>query len=124
MDTMRNRFSISAMFPKRITFSDFFLDFGDSCSLFQIDMEFEPVRMRIRPHLAYPATRYELAPITDLSDRAERERLSGAGLAAFFAIMQRWKIRDEDARRLLGTTPNGGFYEVTPVDFPRSGRFT
>jgi hypothetical protein len=63
-------------------------------------------------HLSYPVTRYELAPLIDLSDRTERERLSGAGLTAFFAIMQRWKIRDEDARRLLGTMSNGSFYEL------------
>ncbi len=63
-------------------------------------------------HLAYPATRYEPAPLIDLSDRAERERLSGAALTAFFAIMQRWKIRDEDARRLLGTMSNGSFYDL------------
>ncbi len=66
-------------------------------------------------HLSYPVTRYELAPLIDLSDRTERERLSGAGLTAFFAIMQRWKIRDEDARRLLGTMSNGSFYELKTV---------
>jgi hypothetical protein len=63
-------------------------------------------------HLAYPATRYEVAPLIDLSDRAERERLSQAASTAFFAIMQAWKIRDEDARRLLGTLSNGSFYEL------------
>jgi hypothetical protein len=61
---------------------------------------------------AYPATRYEAAPLVDLSDRAERERLSGDAVRAFFNIMARWKIRDEDARRLLGGMSNGAFYAL------------
>ena len=31
---------------------------------------------------------------------------------AFFAIMARWKVRDEDARALLGGVSNGPFYEM------------
>lgn len=62
--------------------------------------------------LAYPDTRYRPAPIVDLSSRKERERLSPAGLKAFFNIMARWKVRDEDARALLGSVSNGPFYEM------------
>jgi len=60
--------------------------------------------------LAYPATRYEPAPLVDLSDRTERARLSGDAVRAFFNIMDRWKIRDEVARLLLGGMSNGAFY--------------
>jgi hypothetical protein len=59
----------------------------------------------------YPATRYRVDSPPDLNSRAERERLSAPGLKAFFNIMARWKVRDEDARALLGGITNGPFYE-------------
>jgi hypothetical protein len=59
----------------------------------------------------YPATRYRVDTPPDLASRAARERLSGAALKAFFNIMARWKVRDEDARALLGGVTNGPFYE-------------
>jgi hypothetical protein len=62
--------------------------------------------------LHYPATRYRADPPPDLTARAERERLSGPALKAFFNIMTRWKVRDEDARALLGGVSNGPFYEM------------
>jgi Antitoxin Xre/MbcA/ParS C-terminal toxin-binding domain len=65
------------------------------------------------PHrLRYPATRYPLDALPDLYNRAERERLSAPGLKAFFNIMERWKVRDEDARALLGGVTHGPFYEM------------
>jgi hypothetical protein len=60
----------------------------------------------------FPATKYRVEPLPDLADRAERERLSPAALKAFFNIMTRWQIRDEDARALLGGVTNGPFYEM------------
>src|SRR5215218_7800628 len=60
----------------------------------------------------YPATRYRAEPPPDLAVRAERERLSAPALKAFFNIMARWKIRDEEARALLGGVSNGPFYEM------------
>jgi hypothetical protein len=65
----------------------------------------------MRP-LRYPSTRYPAHLIPDLADRGERERLSKPGLKAFFNIMARWKVRDEDARALLGGVSNGPFYEM------------
>jgi hypothetical protein len=62
--------------------------------------------------LAYPSTRYHPPPRVDLSSRAERERLSRSALKAFFNMMSRWKVRDEDARALLGGVTNGPFYEM------------
>ena len=60
----------------------------------------------------YPATRYEPAPLIDLSNPAERERLSPDALHAFFNIMACWKIRDSEARQLLGGISNGTYYAL------------
>jgi hypothetical protein len=65
----------------------------------------------MRP-LRYPAARYAPESVPDLTVRAERERLSPPALKAFFRIMSRWKVRDEDARALLGGVSNGPFYEM------------
>jgi hypothetical protein len=62
--------------------------------------------------LRYPATRYTTEPPPDLATRAARERLSAPALKAFFNIAARWKVRDEDARALLGGVTNGPFYEM------------
>jgi hypothetical protein len=62
--------------------------------------------------LRYPGSRYRVGTPPDLTARGERERLSGPGLKAFFNIAARWKIRDEDARALLGGVTNGPFYEM------------
>jgi hypothetical protein len=61
---------------------------------------------------AYPSSRYEPSPLVDLQCKAERERLSPGALKAFFNIMERWGIRDEDARQLLGGVTNGPYYEM------------
>lgn len=60
----------------------------------------------------YPASRYRSEPPPDLSTRAERERLSAPALKAFFNLAARWKVRDEDAKALLGGVTNGPFYEM------------
>jgi hypothetical protein len=60
----------------------------------------------------YPATRFEPSPMIDLSNLAERERLSDGAVRAFFNIVEKWKVRDEDARVLLGGVSNGTFYAM------------
>jgi hypothetical protein len=62
--------------------------------------------------LRYPATRYPVEAPPDLADRGARARVSGPGLKAFFSLMSRWQVRDEDARALLGGVTNGPFYEM------------
>jgi len=62
--------------------------------------------------ITYPTTRYEPAPPVDFTMKSERERLSPSALKAFFNIMERWKVRDEDARHLLGGVTNGPYYEM------------
>jgi len=64
-----------------------------------------------RPALRYPQSRHDPGSAPDLADRATRDRLSGPALRAFFNIMARWKVRDEDARALLGGMTNGPYYE-------------
>jgi hypothetical protein len=61
--------------------------------------------------LAYPATRFHVDAPPNLGIRSERERLSAPALKAFFNIMARWQVRDEDARALIGGVSNGPFYE-------------
>jgi Protein of unknown function (DUF2384) len=65
-----------------------------------------------RPALVYPATPALPPPPVDLTDRATRERLSGPALRAFFNVMARWQVKDDDARQLLGGVTNGPYYEM------------
>ncbi len=48
----------------------------------------------------------------DLSSKEVLKRLSPAGVKAFLKIAGLWKLRDEDARQLLGGMSNGAFYEL------------
>jgi hypothetical protein len=63
-----------------------------------------------RRAVAYPVSRHTPVTPVDLSDKAARERLSGPGLRAFFNIVGRWRVRDRDARTLLGGVTNGPYY--------------
>jgi hypothetical protein len=48
----------------------------------------------------------------DLSSRAVQERLSPVAIRAFFRLTSHWKLRDEDARGLIGGISNGSFYQL------------
>jgi hypothetical protein len=48
----------------------------------------------------------------DLSDAATRRRLSPAAVKGFLAIMEKWRLRDPDARALLGGMSTGSFYAL------------
>jgi hypothetical protein len=48
----------------------------------------------------------------DLSSKAVQEKLSPAANRAFFSLATHWKLRDEDARNLLGGISNGSFYQL------------
>jgi hypothetical protein len=61
--------------------------------------------------LAYPASRFDRTPLVDLNSKAERERLSRSALRGFFRLAERWKLRDEDARELLGGLSSSAYYE-------------
>ena len=60
---------------------------------------------------AYPASRFEPAALVDLNARAERARLSKSALQGFFNLATAWRLRDEDARELLGGLSSSAFYE-------------
>ena len=62
-------------------------------------------------HFSYPASRFEKTPLVDLNSKAERERLSRSALLAFFKLVERWKLRDEEARELLGGLSSSAYYE-------------
>jgi hypothetical protein len=53
---------------------------------------------------------FETAP--NLGDAQTRKKLSPAAVKGFFRIMERWEIRDQDARLLLGGVSSGSFYAL------------
>jgi len=60
---------------------------------------------------AYPKSRFEPAVLVDLNAREERERLSQSALKGFFKLAAAWKLRDDDARQLLGGLSSSAWYE-------------
>jgi len=60
---------------------------------------------------AYPRSRFEPTVLVDLNAKAERERLSTSALKGFFKLAATWKVRDEDARQLLGGLSNSAWYD-------------
>jgi hypothetical protein len=60
----------------------------------------------------YPRTRYIPSPLVDFASKAERQRLSPSAVRAFFKLVERWKIRDDDGKVLLGGISNGPYYEM------------
>ena len=65
----------------------------------------------MHPAYAYPRTRFEPAAPVDLNAREERERLSQSALKGFFKLALAWKLRDEDARELLGGLSSSAYYD-------------
>lgn len=51
---------------------------------------------------------FDVSP--DLSDLQTRERLSPAAIKGFLRIMEKWEIKDSDARQLLGGLSSGSYY--------------
>lgn len=65
----------------------------------------------MRAAYAYPASKFEPIVPVDLNDKGERERLSRSALQAFFRLVGVWKLRDEDARELLGGLSSSAYYD-------------
>jgi Protein of unknown function (DUF2384) len=55
---------------------------------------------------------YRSESSADLSDPATRRRLSPAAVKGFLAIMEKWNLRDPEARELLGGMSTGSFYAL------------
>src|ERR1700722_8754998 len=64
------------------------------------------------PTSAYPETRYAPIRAVNLTSKDERARLSAAALRGFFRLVERWSLRDADAKQLLGGVTNGPYYEM------------
>lgn len=60
----------------------------------------------------YPKSRFESAVITNLNSHEERVRLSPSAVKGFFNIVNKWQVRDDEARELLGGLPSSSFYEL------------
>lgn len=61
---------------------------------------------------AVPDLGLDLRKLPDLADSRTRARLSPAAIAAFFAIVEKWRLRNETAMALLGGTSNGRYFEL------------
>lgn len=48
----------------------------------------------------------------DLSRKENRSRLSASAIKGLLRISERWKLRDEDTRELLGGMSSGSFYAL------------
>ena len=75
--------------------------------------------------VSQPVAGFSADVAADLSDKQVQKRLSPAARKAFFKIANAWKIRDEEAKQLLGGISNGAFYQLkggelrTPLDQDR-----
>lgn len=54
----------------------------------------------------------DLRKLPDLASAAMRTRLSPPAIAAFFAIVDKWQLRNEDAMALLGGASHGRYFEL------------
>ena len=62
--------------------------------------------------LAYPQTLYAAPELVDITSPQERKRLGPSALKAFFNIVDRWNLRDEDAMQLLGGMASSTYYAM------------
>jgi hypothetical protein len=62
----------------------------------------------VLPH----AAGYAFDTSADLSDHATRTRLSRTATKGFLRIMDKWGIKDPDARQLLGGISSGSYYAL------------
>jgi hypothetical protein len=58
------------------------------------------------------STTSRLGKTSGSSSKDVLKRLSPSAVKAFLKIRERWELRDEDARQLLGGMSNGAFYEL------------
>lgn len=61
---------------------------------------------------AVPDLGLDLRKLPDLAAPATRSRLSRAAIEAFFAIVDKWEVRNEYAMALLGGASHGRYYEL------------
>jgi uncharacterized protein (DUF2384 family) len=61
---------------------------------------------------AFPDLGLDLRKLPDLADPKTKARLSPAAVVAFFAIVEKWQLRNDDAMALLGGASHGRYYEL------------
>jgi uncharacterized protein (DUF2384 family) len=54
----------------------------------------------------------DLRKMPDLTNAATRKRLSAAAIEAFFRIVEKWELKNEDAMALLGGISHGRYYTL------------
>lgn len=54
----------------------------------------------------------DLRKVPDLADPSTRARLSAPAIEAFFSIVDKWQLRNEDAMTLLGGASHGRYFEL------------
>jgi uncharacterized protein (DUF2384 family) len=54
----------------------------------------------------------DLRKIPDLAAPATRARLSPAAIVAFFAVVDKWQLKNEDAMAMLGGISHGRYFEL------------
>lgn len=59
-----------------------------------------------------PEIGLDLKKLPDLAAPATRARLSAPAVSAFFAIVEKWQLRNEDAMALLGGASHGRYFEL------------
>lgn len=59
-----------------------------------------------------PESRHAFSPLIDLSDAAERKRLSPSAIKVFFTILDKWEVGEKIGRDLLGGISRGQFYNL------------
>jgi hypothetical protein len=64
------------------------------------------------PHVPAHVPGYATEFAADLSDPDTRRRLSPAAAKGFLGIMEKWGVRDPDARQLLGGISTGSYYAL------------
>jgi len=62
--------------------------------------------------LAQPMPGFAWDVPVDLSKKEVQIRLSPSAIKGFFKLARAWRLRDEDARQLLGGVSNGAFYPL------------
>jgi hypothetical protein len=62
--------------------------------------------------LAVPDIGLDLRRLPNLSDAATRKRLSHAAIEAFFQIIEKWQLNNDNAMGLLGGVSHGRYYTL------------
>ena len=75
----------------------------------------------MNPVFVYPQSRFESAAWIDLRSGEERARLSHSALKGFFNIVQRWQLKNDEARELLGSVSSSTYYEIKKNPFKTLG---